>query len=196
MPTCLPSSHTLPWWHRHPTFTQAWQEVWGTWVLSTSLSITPHISTQSRVSVTQPVRTIGCFRKPSNLCVLFLQSLQNLTPNTDAPPLSTEMTGLTKHTSACRRSWKTVREVEGEGRSRTALHLHHRSPAAAPQQWTFTTELEWRCWRPSRDTSATRRSGARSRPAEAETEKWEVKDVYNWTATQHFTDWCLYTRSE
>lgn len=48
MPTCLPSSHTLPWCPQ-PTCTQGWQGVWATWALSTSPSTTL-ISTQSRVS--------------------------------------------------------------------------------------------------------------------------------------------------
>lgn len=53
MPTCLPSSHTLPWCPRHPTCTQAWQGAWATWVLSTSPSTIQLISTQSRVSWSQ-----------------------------------------------------------------------------------------------------------------------------------------------
>lgn len=48
MPTCLPSSNTLPWCPR-PICTQGWQVVWATWALSTSPSIIL-ISTQSRVS--------------------------------------------------------------------------------------------------------------------------------------------------
>lgn len=86
MPTCLPSSHTMPWWHRHPTFTQAWQEVWVTWVLSTSLSITPHISTQSRVSLDQPVGTFSDLRKPSNFYVLLLLVSAESHPQHGRPP--------------------------------------------------------------------------------------------------------------
>lgn len=56
--------------------------------------------------------------------------------------------------------------------------------------------LEWRGWKRSQETSATPPSGPLSRQAEAEMENWEVNDVYNWTATQHFTDWCLYMWSE
>lgn len=49
-PTCLPSFHILPWCPHPPTCTQAWRGVWVTWVLSTSRSTIPLISTQSRVS--------------------------------------------------------------------------------------------------------------------------------------------------
>lgn len=98
--------------------------------------------------------------------------------------------------SACRRSWKTVREVECQGRLRTALRLHRRSLAAAHQRSTFTMALEWRGWKRSQETSATPPSGPLNRQAEAEMENWEVNDVYNWTATQHFPDWCLCMWSE
>lgn len=60
----------------------------------------------------------SCLRlyKLISVAFLFLQSLQNLTPYMDAPRLFTETTELAKHTSACRRNWRSVREVEEEGR--------------------------------------------------------------------------------
>lgn len=82
--------------------------------------------------------------------LLLLQSLQILTPNTDARRWFTETTELTKHTNVCRRNLRNVKEVEEGGKWRTALPRRHGSPATVPLRRTFITASEWRGRRRSR----------------------------------------------
>lgn len=100
------------------------------------------------------------------------QSLQILTPNMDVRRWFTEMTELTKHMNVCRRNWRNVKE---EGRWRTALPRHHRSPATVPQRWTFITVLEGKGWRQSRGNLGTQCPLLTSRQASEKLESQQVR---------------------
>lgn len=118
-----------------------------------------------------------CLYKPISVAFLLLQSLQILTPNTDAHRLFTETIELAKPTSVCRRNWRSVREAEEEGKWRTAPPLRHRRLAAAPQRWTFTTVSEGKCWRQSRGSSAMQRPALINKQAGEKTESQEVRGL-------------------
>lgn len=110
--------------------------------------------------------------KPAMTCECVLSLLQILTPNTDASLFFTGMTGRTKHMNVFRRNWRSVREgEEAEDRWRTVPRLHLRSPAAAPQRWTFTTALEEKA---STQSSGMGSPAPTSRLAREETESREV----------------------
>ena len=121
-----------------------------------------------------------CLYKLTSLVILFLQSLQILTPNMDARRLFTETTELAKHTSVCRRNWRTVRDVEEEGRWRTALPFRRRSLAIALPRRTFTMALEGKGWTWSRSSSVMPWPAQTRRQAEEKMASREVRMFKGW----------------